>query len=108
MPRDIDSDATVAELRAAISENDRLILVSLNRRLELVGELRVHKAEHGYPSVDEARERWLLDHLVEANQGPLSEHALRSLFSAVLTVTWDEVYGTSGASRPDGDSTGGN
>ena len=93
MAGDIDSDAIATRLRAQISENDQAILEALNRRLELVGELGARKAERGYPSIDESRERWLLDRLAEANRGPLTDDGVRSLFSAILTVTKAEVYG---------------
>ena len=108
MPSAIDSDATVTRIRAEISENDRVILAALNRRLELVGRLRTHKAELGYPSIDEPRERWLLDHLAKSNRGPLTEQGVRSLFSTVLNVTKAEVYGAAEAGPPDGEGTAGN
>ena len=93
MVRDLDSDATVEQIRAEIAENDRVILAALNRRLELVDRLRDHKAEHGYPRIDESRERWLLDYLVDVNPGPLTAEGVRSLFSAVLAIGKAEVYG---------------
>ena len=100
MVRDLGSDATAVQIRAEIVENDRVLLAALNRRLELVDRLRVHKAEHGYPSVDESRERWLLDHLVEANPGPLTAQGVRSLFSAVIAIGKAEVYGITRGGGP--------
>ena len=67
------TDPTVQRLREEISHLDRSILDAVNARIELVATLRRHKQEVGLPFVDQDRERQLLDDLVAANDGPLSD-----------------------------------
>lgn len=81
------------ELRERIAENDRAILESLNRRLELVAELHGYKAAHGYELVDPARESWLVEHLAQLNTGPLSPEGLREFFVGLLGLTKREIAG---------------
>ncbi|HZC30812.1 MAG TPA: prephenate dehydrogenase/arogenate dehydrogenase family protein [Gaiellaceae bacterium] len=78
-------------LRTEISDLDRRLLELLNRRLELVAAVRDHKDEAGERWIDPEREAELLQALVAANEGPLSERAVRSIFSAVLDVLKEEV-----------------
>jgi prephenate dehydrogenase len=84
------SDSDLNDLREHIAAVDREVLDALNRRLELVRRVRAHKQETGAPLIDAAREAELLDELVRANDGTLSEQAVRSLFSAVLDVMKQE------------------
>jgi prephenate dehydrogenase len=78
-------------LRGEISELDRQLLDLLNRRLELVEAVRDYKDSAGERWIDPDREAELLQSLVEANPGPLSERGVRSIFSAVLDVLKQEV-----------------
>jgi prephenate dehydrogenase len=78
-------------LRNEISELDRRLLDLLNRRLELVGAVRDYKDTAGERWIDPEREAELLQALVDANGGPLSERAVRSVFSAILDVLKQEV-----------------
>ena len=81
----------ITRLRDEISELDRRILDAVNARVELVAELKRYKEEHGLPFVDPDRERQLLDELVAANRGPLSDDGLRDLFREVLDLVKREV-----------------
>ena len=87
------SDPTVQRLREEISQLDRSILDAVNGRLELVAALRRYKQEVGLPFLDPDRERQLLDDLVSANRGPLSDDGLRELFCELLDLTKREVAG---------------
>jgi prephenate dehydrogenase len=78
-------------LRNEISELDRRLLELLNRRLELVAAVRDYKDSAGERWIDPEREAELLQALVDANGGPLSERGVRSIFSAVLDVLKQEV-----------------
>jgi prephenate dehydrogenase len=78
-------------LRTEISELDRRLLELLNRRLELVASVRDYKDAAGERWIDPEREAELLQALVAANPGPLSERGVRSIFSAVLDVLKQEV-----------------
>ncbi|TML46625.1 MAG: hypothetical protein E6G20_10415 [Actinobacteria bacterium] len=86
-----DVDPTVRRLRDEISEVDRAIVDAVNDRLQLVARLREHKASLGIPFIDPDRERELVDDLVAANRGPLSDEGLRRLFRELLDLTKREV-----------------
>jgi chorismate mutase len=85
------SDASIRRLRDEISGLDRAILDAVNARLDLVAELKRYKEEHDLPFVDPDRERRLLEDLVAANRGPLSEEGLRELFGELLDLMKREV-----------------
>jgi chorismate mutase len=87
----VSSDPTVERLRGELAKVDRAILDAVNARLSLVAELRRYKEEAGLPFVDPEQEQRLLDRLAAANKGPLSEKALRELFSAILDLMKREV-----------------
>jgi len=78
-------------LRTEISELDRRLLELLNRRLELVAAVRDYKDASGERWIDPEREAELLQALVAANPGPLTERGVRSIFSAFLDVLKQEV-----------------
>src|SRR5213078_4570698 len=78
-------------LRVEIEALDRQLLETLNRRLELVAAVRRYKDEAGERWIDPEREAELLQTLVDANGGPLSERGVRSIFSAILDVLKQEV-----------------
>jgi prephenate dehydrogenase len=78
-------------LRTEISELDGQLLALLNRRLELVASVREYKDAAGERWIDPEREAELLQALVAANPGPLSERGVSSIFSAVLDVLKQEV-----------------
>jgi prephenate dehydrogenase len=78
-------------LRSEISELDRRLLELLNRRLELVASVRDYKDSAGERWIDPEREADLLQALVAANPGPLSERGVTAIFSAVLDVLKQEV-----------------
>src|SRR5213080_2199640 len=86
------------ELRNEISELDRRLLELLNRRLELVAAVRDLTDSAGERWIDPEREAELLQALVTANPGPLSERGVTSIFSAVLDVLKQEV--AAGRSAP--------
>src|SRR5437763_16758894 len=85
------------QLRAEIEALDRQLLETLNRRLELVAAVRRHKDAAGERWIDPEREAELLQALVAANGGPLSERGVRAIFSAILDVLKQGVA----AERPD-------
>ncbi len=78
-------------LRSEISELDRRLLEVLNRRLELVAAVRDYKDAAGERWIDPEREADLLQALVAANPGPLTERGVNSIFSAILDVLKQEV-----------------
>jgi chorismate mutase len=88
-------DPVIQQLRRQISDNDRLLVDALNRRLELVERLKAYKESRGLEFVDPEREEWMLRDLLRANRGPLSDEGLESIFARVLELTKDEVADTS-------------
>ena len=81
----------LSKLRAEIEALDRQLLETLNRRLELVAAVRRHKDAAGERWIDPEREAELLQSLVAANGGPLSERGVRAIFAAILDVLKQEV-----------------
>jgi chorismate mutase/prephenate dehydratase len=77
--------------RREIGVLDREILAAVNRRLELVAELKRWKDERGLPFVDPEREAQLLDELAAANGGPLSDDGVRALFVELLALIKREL-----------------
>jgi chorismate mutase len=86
-----EPDPVVGGLRERITEADRAILASTNARLELVAELRRYKDEHGLSFLDPDRERWMLQDLLAANAGPLTDEGVRELLAFLLDLTKREV-----------------
>jgi chorismate mutase len=84
-------DATLARLRGLLAVNDIAVLDLVNRRLELVDQIKRRKAELGIAFVDREREAWLLDHLRSANNGRLSDEGLRELLTTLLDLTKREL-----------------
>lgn len=84
-------EEAVDRLRQEVADNDLGILAAVNRRLELVAELKRVKAERGMPFVDRGREEWMLGFLTAENQGPLSDEGLRELYTELLALTKREL-----------------
>ena len=91
MPSEKTGDAALDRLRGLLATNDLALLDSVNRRLDLVHEIKQRKEELGVSFVDPEREAWLLDHLKRANNGRLSEEGLREFFTRVLELTKREL-----------------
>ncbi len=85
-------DPRIESLRAELTANDVKIVEAVNARLELVARLRAVKEELRVGFVDPGREQWLVEHLLEANGGPLSDDGLRRLVDELLALTKREVY----------------
>jgi len=67
------------------------VLAAVNRRLDLVRELRDHKLAQGWEFVDRGREEQLLAAIAAENPGPLSEAGVRALFAELLALTKREL-----------------
>jgi chorismate mutase len=87
------SDAALDDLRELLAVNDSALLDLVNNRLDLVRQIKQRKAELGVAFVDPEREAWLLDHLREANKGPLSDEGLAEFLTTVLDLTKRELAG---------------
>ncbi|HST24995.1 MAG TPA: chorismate mutase [Gaiellaceae bacterium] len=80
------TDPVLERLRAQIATADREVLELVNRRLELVREIRTHKDATGVAFVDPGQEERLLARLREANGGPLSPDGVERLFRELLDL----------------------
>lgn len=87
----MSEDDPIRTLRAELSALDERIVEAVNRRLELVLELKQVKEERGVGFLDPARERWLRTLLGDANRGPLSSEGLDELVTELLALTKREV-----------------
>lgn len=88
---DPSQDPVVRDFRDRIAAVDQQLLDAVNRRVELVRQLKEHKAATGLGFVDLAQEERLIDRLVEANPGPLSEDGLRALYQSLLELVKRET-----------------
>ena len=84
-------DPIIRQLRESISDNDRKLMETLNKRLELVARLKRYKDSRGIGFVDPEREEWMLNYLARANRGPLSADGVREFFTQVLDLTKREL-----------------
>jgi chorismate mutase / prephenate dehydratase len=88
---DADRDPVIRELREQIAAADRELLDAVNRRVDLVRRLKEHKSSRGLEFVDRAQEERLVDRLVQANRGPLSDDGVRDLYRTLLELMKREV-----------------
>jgi chorismate mutase len=85
------TDPLTEELRSRIAEQDRTILAAVNARLRFVAQLKEHKSETGAAFADPDQEERLLQALVDANAGPVSQEGVRKLFEEILALTKREL-----------------
>jgi chorismate mutase len=85
------ADRVLAQLRDQISDTDRALVETINKRLKLVALIKRYKAAHGLPFLDPDREEWMLSYLSRANRGPLSPQGLREIYVELLDLTKREV-----------------
>lgn len=86
-----NDDPVVKRLRERITDNDLEIVALINKRLALVDELWRYKAEHGIDMYVPEREHWMVTFLSEANEGPLSDEALREIYRTIVDTTKAEA-----------------
>ena len=86
-----NDDPVIRQFREQISDTDRAIVDAVNRRLRLVAQVKAYKESRGLGFLDPEREEWMLQYLIRANRGPLSNDGLRELFEEILALTKREV-----------------
>jgi chorismate mutase-like protein len=72
------------EYRVLIDDVDRRIVALLNERTAVVENIGRVKREAQLPIYEPKREEQVFANIAEANQGPLTEAALRSIFERVI------------------------
>ena len=85
------SNSELERLRGEVAAADLGLLALVNRRLELVREIRAHKEANGLPLLDPGQEERLVARLKEANAGPLSADGVEHLFREVLALIKREL-----------------
>jgi len=78
-------------LRQQTAAVDAEILELVNRRLDLVREIRAHKDASGIAFLDPDQETRLLARLRELNRGPLSDEGVDRLFGEILALIKREL-----------------
>ena len=86
-----ETDLELQRLREQIAATDQEILELVNRRIELVREIRARKEEQGIAFLDAAQEDRLLARLRELNQGPMSAEGVDRLFREILELVKREL-----------------
>ena len=85
------SDDEVRRFREEIGEVDRTLTAAVNRRLELVAELKRYKEAHGIPFLDPEREARLIEERLADNTGPLSDEGLHAFYVELLALIKREL-----------------
>lgn len=85
------TDDNVLRFRREITDLDRSIFDAINRRLELVEELKRYKAENGIAFVDPNRESEMIEERVAENSGPLSADGVRRFYAELLALVKREL-----------------
>jgi chorismate mutase/prephenate dehydratase len=85
------SESELGRLREETAAIDARILELVNRRLDLVREIREHKRAQGIAFLDPAQEERLLARLRGLNGGPLSAEGVDHLFREILALVKREL-----------------
>lgn len=80
-----DQDANLKALRAQIDKLDLQILELLNKRAAVAGQIGKLKANQGGEVFSAAREEEVLQNVLAANPGPLSEVIIKSIFRELIS-----------------------
>lgn len=76
----------LSELRKHIDRIDRQIVELLGNRAAYALEIGNYKRSNGKPILDAIRERELLDGICKSNSGPLSDAAVRNIFTEIVSA----------------------
>ena len=76
---------TLADLRSELDQIDREILAAVSRRGSVAQQIGQLKQADGQAAYDSNREANLLQQIVAANSGPLSDEAVRAVFRELVS-----------------------
>lgn len=79
-----DAAAKIDQLRAKIDALDDEIVADINKRAELVLEIRTLKEAAGFAVHDPDREAKILQRLDSINDGPVGTYVLKEIFQIIL------------------------
>ena len=77
-------DMDIADWRKKIDEIDRRLVQLLNERARCAVEIGKIKRQKTLPIREPQREREVLQHVIDANQGPLQNDALQRVFERIV------------------------
>lgn len=77
-------DSPIDQWREKIDDIDRLLVDLLNKRAHCADEIGKIKERLGMPAYSPKREHDVLDNIMNHNNGPLSNMALRRLFERII------------------------
>ncbi|MFC7393602.1 bifunctional 3-deoxy-7-phosphoheptulonate synthase/chorismate mutase [Scopulibacillus cellulosilyticus] len=78
------STAEIDKLRIKVDEIDLKLRDMLNERAGLVKDISRLKKVHGLPSFDPIREREMLNHIADNNEGPFETGTLQHIFKEIF------------------------
>lgn len=82
--RQEEAQALLAQYRTQIDSLDTQILALLNERARIAEAIGDAKSSAGLPVVELAREKAVIDRMVERNPGPLEGEAVGRIYQAVM------------------------
>ena len=74
----------IADWRKKIDEIDRRLVQLLNERARCAVEIGKVKRQNALPIREPQREKEVLQHVLDANQGPLKNDALQRVFERIV------------------------
>jgi chorismate mutase/prephenate dehydratase len=77
--------ASLRHLRSSIDRLDLQILKLVNERASLAAEIGRLKNDHGNEVFSPAREEEVLQHVIEANKGPLDANTIRAVYREIMS-----------------------
>ena len=77
----------IPQLREQINQLDTEVVRLLNERAKVAQQIGEIKKAGGADIYDPARERDVLDHVNELNEGPLSKGAIEEIYATIMTAT---------------------
>jgi len=82
------SDEELEALRRRVDALDRSIVDVLNERARVVVSIGEHKRGHDVPIYAPAREAAVLRRVLEANAGPLEDHAIEAVYRELMSASF--------------------
>ena len=79
-----EHDMDIADWRKKIDEIDRRLVELLNERARCAAEIGRIKRQNDLPIHEPHREQEVLRHVLEANQGPLANEAIKGVFERIV------------------------
>ncbi len=87
VPSQAVSKEDLAPLRAQIDKLDQVLVKIFNERSHVANKIGHVKQQLGLAVYDPAREKEVLENVIQANPGPLPSDAIQRLFERVIDET---------------------